>query len=100
MTMETQTILVASTAHAESDHEIAALNSDRGAVTMDYDYGIMVYTWNHCINDDPDDSVEKTWCKYSKGIQQLMRICFDNGYEWLRLDCDGDIVDGVQTYDW
>ena len=100
MKMETQTILVASTAHAESDHEMAALSRDIRTVTMDYDYGIMVYTWNHVINDDPEDSVEQTWCKYSKGIQQLMRICLDNGYEWLRLDCDGDIVDGVQIDDW
>ena len=35
-----------------------------------------------------------------QSIAFLLGIAASNGYEWLMLDCDADVIEGIPSYDW
>lgn len=35
-----------------------------------------------------------------QSIAFLLGIAASNGYEWLLLDCDADVIEGIPCYDW
>ena len=53
-----------------------------------------------CMLDDIDeDGGESAWSAYSPEFRLLLSAFRDHGYSYLRLDADGDVIDGWQTFD-
>lgn len=51
--------------------------------------GLLVYASDiQEINDLPDE------------LQACLRWSITHGFEWLRFDADGDVIEGLQTFDW
>ena len=99
--MEISKMLTVTTGHI-TEETADLLNCDElHIITYDKDgYGWFIfldaYDINHYYNsDDIDDDYY-----VPEELLKLMKFASDNGCEWLCLDCDGDELDGFETFDW
>ena len=90
-------MLTISTAHIKE--ETAKILEDHSSSLIDYD--LVIYDkdefgwWIHLPDEDykelhnvPDD------------LKVCLNLAVENGCEWLCLDCDGEVVDCLPTYEW
>ena len=87
--MEINKMLTVSTAHI----------SEETAELLDKDISIVAYQkgdygWFIHIHDDCDEY------EIPKDLLKLLMFAKDLNCDWLCLDCDGDILDYLETYDW
>lgn len=79
--------------------------SDRARLLDEYADGDVLATINgesgHILNldDIAEDDGENAWSAYSPEFRTLLCAFRDKGYSYLRLDADGDRIDGWQTFD-
>ena len=94
-----ESMLVASTGHitaAERDlFEDDTRHQAEDIVVYSNEYGFFLYlNWP---SGDPPVFEQEGW---SEGLQALARRAREAGCSWLKLDRDGNKVDGVPYYDW
>lgn len=51
------------------------------------------------LDDIDDDGGAYAWASYSPEFLTLLSAFRAKGYSYLRLDADGDVIDGWQTFD-
>lgn len=61
---------------------------DSNKWVMDLEYG-----WLFNLAEVPLD-------KFSDGMRITIRALIESGYKFVRLDQDGDTIDGLPTFDW
>ena len=59
----------------ENDNELIAVNTGAG-------YRIMV-----CDTDNGN-------------LKEVFKIALDNGCQFIEIDCDGPVIDGLKTFNW
>lgn len=75
---------VISTAHLPGPNSVV----DAGVLYAPYDNGWFVF-----IEDEPDDEHPEWYSPVHTWAQE-------RGFYWVRFDCDGDIVDELEKYEW
>lgn len=74
---------VISTSHVKKN-ELDDLGTHSGVLYRD-DYGILLH-----INE---------YMKWSGSVKRVVKFATSRGYCYLRLDDDGDVIEGLETYD-
>lgn len=83
-------VLVVSTAHLLNEREIE--NCGRIFYAME-EYGWMVFCGAYC-------GVPPEGVLLNPGAEKILEAARKHGCEWVRFDRDGDVIDGINTYDW
>lgn len=93
--------LVLSTSHVQ-EATMDWLRESDGRITPDgyedfdrpagdsVEYGALVF----CMYDDDETAAMPA------DLGPLVRLARDNDCKWLRLDCDGPVVDGLPAWEW
>lgn len=87
MELEITKMLTISTAHITEETNRLLCDGEVEAAYYALDGGWLVLSYG------PDDSVPKD-------LEACLALAEENGCEWLRLDRDGQIVDGLEVFDW
>ncbi len=91
MNLEIEKTLVVTTGHIQYSTTKWMDDEKNASVSVDaYEYGWRVYVGSDFT---PDPHIPPD-------LYVLMKLAHDNGCKWLRLDCDGDELDGFQMFDW
>lgn len=89
--LETQKILVLSTAHVAQEEtewlEEATEDAEGLVIFGKGEFGWFIHT--SCLLRELPENVER-----------CLQLAEDTGHEWLCLDRDGDTTDLLPTYDW
>lgn len=93
-----ETMITLSTAHITVRTSLL-LNDERATDRL----GLIVYLkgeygWFIHIPEDEDFSDEN--CKVPRDLRACLLYAVNSDCEWLCLDCDGDVVDELPTYNW
>lgn len=56
------------------------------------------YGWFFWVPDDPENDPE--FHHWSAPLQMVAAFARANGYDYVMLDCDGPVVDGLPVYRW
>jgi hypothetical protein len=97
--LETMTVLVLSTAHvtlAEAEAFDAGKYPEQFPSLFKGDYGWILYVPTKGEQSEED----KFWDGVSDGLKGAMQLCQSEGLNWLRLDSDGAVADGIPSYSW
>lgn len=85
------TVPVISTAHMPSSDAIVDLIISKSAACAVYDdEGGFV-----CLPDDPMDEAQ-----WTAPILTWLKQNFGDDSNWVRFDCDAQVIGGLPTYDW
>lgn len=84
MILEISKVLTASTAHITP--MMMATNPD--LVQAQFESGWILYVPEN-IEEDRQDPLRK-----------LLSLAKEQGCQWILLDCDGPIIDGLETFEW
>ena len=96
--MPIYTYLDLSTAHlTESEMQSIA---DVPMRVIEHDYGVMVHVpdlefWDGQHEDDIKDFIS-CW----PNLAAILLCAHVRGCEWVNFDCDGELEEGLPTYDW
>lgn len=97
--MDIERVLTISTAHiSEATAELLSIEPETDMIGISVyckaDYGWFIYIPNGLIEhyNGGHDVPEDLW--------RCMCLAYDNSCNWLCLDCDGDEVEELKTYDW
>lgn len=86
-------IPVISTAHAPSDEAFKELIA-KNFLCAPYEYGYFVFIENEEQESEPEWFAEvRRWRESHYGND-----CRE--HRWIRFDCDGDVIDELQKWDW
>ncbi len=90
---EIRKTLIASTSHAKgSDFTTIAEN---GIIYDDMTYGVRVF-----IGGEEPLLERLPNLKFSEGLNLLILFAASSGCEWLELDSDGFVYEGIPSYEW
>lgn len=93
--MEITRCLTISTAHITKETErVLSGNSYTNELCLSV-YDKADYGWWICIDDDDIDPDT-----IPADLLACIRLAHANKCEWLCLDCDGEVLDVLPTYDW
>src|SRR3990172_42992 len=103
---EIQRFAVVGTGHVtEEDSQILTQAGNRSTwngkvypVVFDYEYGWFVHIPEP--GDLEDNLGEYKKCGLSPAFIRLIRECSEQGIHFLRLDQDGDTIEGLEHFDW
>lgn len=95
--MTIEKVLTISTAHISTETDERLCNGDMNEA------GLAVYEKGDCgfwIHIDP--VIEVFWYKdeIPEDLMRCIKLAQKNGCSWLCLDCDGDKVPDMPTYEW
>ena len=97
--MDIERILTISTAHISSTtSELLSIEPETDTMGINVyckaDYGWFIYVPNNLIEhyNGGYDIPEDLW--------SCMLFAYEKDCNWLGLDCDGDVVKDLKTYDW
>ena len=92
--MEICKMLTVSTAHvSEKTAELLDKDDIYGVVVYPKDqYGWFIVIEEDCMNDYKDDIPNE--------LLRLMKFTKANNCDWLCLDCDGEVIEYLETFDW
>ena len=100
MKLEFEKTIVVSTAHiSQKDNELLKIEAEHIGdllVVYHYDYGFRIFTGT------PIDELvtQEVINKYSSTFCALLRIAEKNNCDWLKLDCDGSLIEGLKRFYW
>jgi len=108
MELEIEKSLVASTGHVKkSDMDLLEQENSYPYTVHNTEYGAMVYITKDMtipveqsvefITDGQD--IEKL-VAFSRNFRRLLKLAKDNDCTWLRLDCDGSEIEGLELLEW
>lgn len=91
----TQTVPVLSTLHISrrDDLDLSADNREDATALPSGGPGYLIR-----LPSPADPWPDDAWPDFD-GVQ-LLRHCHRLGYRWIMLDPDGDVIDGIPTFDW
>lgn len=91
MKLEIESMLTVCTSHITVDdmQQLTDPESSSTIYVLDYEYGCMIRV--------PTKVNRKI---FSVAFQNLIKFVRQHKCKWLRLDCDGDTIEGLQTFDW
>jgi hypothetical protein len=90
MNLEIDRMLTVSTGHVNAQDTEVLDNPKYALVSHKYEYGWLVWAGDGM----------KYYPALSAFANNLLEIARKNDCEWLRLDRDGDEIDGLQVFDW
>ena len=104
--MEMCKMLVLSTAHVSNDTaELLNRECERNAEYYKY-AGMVVrpscsqlncantaFAWLVCVSGEHDEA-------YPTDLRKVLEFAKQHGADWVSLDCEGDTIDELETYDW
>lgn len=98
--IEIEKTLVVSTGHiTEEDMEKldgeADDDSHESLLARVYEEGIIVF-----VGTEEDMAKRAEDRGFGEGLQKVLVLARNKGCHYLRLDCDGPILEGYKTYDW
>jgi hypothetical protein len=95
--MEIEKNLVVSTAHVTFDdmtllEALSKEDAPKGLIVYENEYFVLVYV------QDPEPDLSH----FSESFAKLFKFTRDHeeGFTFLKLDCDADMLDGFETFDW
>lgn len=91
---EIQRVLVLSTGHIREQDERFLRNHDGAYYIIPYEYGYFVWVPSELEN------LEDAMGEVPPKIGELIKLAFEENCQWLRLDSDGMIVEGLEEFDW
>lgn len=92
--METYSVLATSTGHITL--------ADNGALKSAGFKTNMVMTRNtgYFIKLDQDNKAANIRDDYSYSLKKLIEFAFEQGFGMIELDCDAEVLEGFDLYDW
>lgn len=96
MKFEINKELVLSTAHVKESTLNGCFNED---YIKQYDYSTDEYGVRLHVSMSLSD-FEDSGIPFPSELVNLLKIAKENDCKWLVLDCDGDEVEGLPTFDW
>lgn len=94
--MQIMTALIVSTAHiTEAEDRAIKEGNPPGELHTPFvwDYGYIFH-----VGEIGDDTFDPDLL--SAGMLGVFRYALEQQIEWVRFDCDGPTLDGIETYDW
>jgi len=99
MELEFQKILVLSTAHlTEEDNDF--LSNEEYSENLDCVIDETPYGWMVHISKNKDELFSEVHRLLSENFRKAMELAFINDCDWVRFDCDGNVVEELKSYDW
>lgn len=97
---EFEKVLVLSTGHMlKSDSELLDKEDRPSLVAYPYDYGH--YIWVGIDDDSFENNFEGAIADgFSEAFLNLLRLAHRMNCPYLKLDCDGPIMDDLPKFDW
>ena len=95
--MEISKMLTISTAHItekvleQMDNECIWDNPNFPVIYSKFGYGYFVHI--------PDEDIIELYPDTPYVLYKVMQLAKDNGCEWLCIDTDGEVIDGLKTYE-
>ena len=108
MELEIEKSLVISTSHVQpKDMELLKQENFYPYTVHNTEYGAMVYIVKdmlipveQSIDFICDGHDLEVLLSFSKDFRRMLRLAQQNDCTWLRLDCDGSIVEGYHLNEW
>ena len=108
MELEIEKSLVATTGHVkESDMALLEQENSYPYTVHNTEYGAMIYIVKD-MTIPVEQSVEficdghdlEQLVAFSRNFRRLLRLAQQNDCTWLRLDCDGSEIEGLELFEW